>query len=80
MIKQYDKVKLKSGKTAIIVEVLKEQEAYIADIEVEKGDYETEEIRYSDIVVRIVEVEEPLSARYVLVVIIKRNKGLSCVQ
>ena len=61
MIKQYDKVKLKNGKYAVIVEVLDIQKAYIADIEIEDGDYTTETIFHSDISALIVEVEEPIA-------------------
>ena len=61
MIKQYDKVKLKNGKFAIIVEILEEQKAYIADIEVSENDYETETIIHSDISALIVEVEQPIA-------------------
>ena len=61
MIKQYDKVKLKNGKFAIIVEVLEHQKAYIADIEISEGDYVTETILCSDITAIIVEVEQPLA-------------------
>ena len=60
MIKQYDKVKLESGKYAIIVEVLEPLKAYIADIELSEGDYTTETISYSDIASLIVEVEQPI--------------------
>jgi len=61
MIKQYDKVKMKDGKVAVIVEVLEQQKAYIADIELSPGDYITETIFYSDIAALIVEVEQPLA-------------------
>lgn len=37
MIKQYSKVKLKSGETATIVEVFSNPEAYVADIEKNSG-------------------------------------------
>ena len=42
-IKLYDKVKLKDGKIASIVEILGNNEAYIADIDI-GGDYDTETI------------------------------------
>ena len=61
MIKQYDKVKMKDGKFAIIVEVLEPGKAYIADIELSCGDYTTETIFHSDIAALIVEVEQPLA-------------------
>ncbi|GHV40844.1 hypothetical protein FACS189490_06680 [Clostridia bacterium] len=62
MIKQYQTIKLKSGKRAVIVEVLEQGKAYIADIEIGEGDYETEQISQSDIVSIFVEVEQPLLA------------------
>lgn len=61
MIKQYDKIKLKSGKYAIIVEILEQGKAYIADIELSDGEYETETIEHSDIEALIVEVEKPIA-------------------
>ena len=60
MIKQYDKVKMKDGKFAIIVEVLEPQKAYIADIEISDGDYETETVFITDIAALMVEVEQPI--------------------
>ena len=60
MIKQYDKVKLKNGKYAIIVEILESGKAYIADIEISDGNYITEAILHSDIAALIVEIEQPI--------------------
>jgi hypothetical protein len=60
VIKQYDKVKLKSGKYAIIVEVLSPQKAYIADVEIDEGEYETDTIFYGDIASVFEEIEHPL--------------------
>lgn len=60
MIKQYDKVKLKDGHFAVIVEVLEPQKAYIADVELSEGDYTTETVLYSEISSIIIEVERPL--------------------
>jgi hypothetical protein len=42
-LKMYDKVKLKDGREASIVEILGKNEAYIADIDI-GGDYETDTI------------------------------------
>ena len=61
MIKQYDKVKMKDGKFAIIVEVLEPQKAFIADIEISDGDFETETIFITDIVALMIEVEQPIA-------------------
>ena len=60
-IKQYDGVKLKDGRYAVIVEVLEEGKAYIADIEIAEGDYETDTIFYENIGSLIVKVEVPLA-------------------
>ena len=49
MIKQYDRVKLKSGKSAVIVEVYEQGVAYEADIELGDDDYATETIKHADI-------------------------------
>ena len=61
MIKQYDKIKMKDGKYAVIVEVLESEKAYIADIELSEGDYTTETISFSDIAALIIEVEQPIA-------------------
>ena len=47
-IKQYDHVVLKTGKKALIVEILEEDKTYIADIETQ-GDYDTETIKIEEI-------------------------------
>lgn len=49
MVKKYDKVRLKDGRTATIVEVLEEGVAYLADIDLPGPDWGTEEIRQEDI-------------------------------
>ena len=56
----YQHVRLKNGKRATIVEILEQGKAYIADIEVEEDDYETEQISHEDITSVFVEVEQPL--------------------
>lgn len=48
-VKQYDKVRLKDGRTCTIVEVLKEDKAYIVDVDLAGPDWETIEIRREDI-------------------------------
>jgi hypothetical protein len=47
-VNQYDKIKLKTGEAAVVVEVLEKGKAYIADIE-RNGDYETETILHEEI-------------------------------
>ena len=58
MIKQYDHIKLKSGKHAVIVEIWEQGVSYEADIEVEPGHFETETIKHEDIKSVFVEVEQ----------------------
>ena len=56
----YQTIRLKSGKKATIVEVLEKGRAYIADIEISEGDFETEQILQEDITSVFVEIEQPL--------------------
>jgi len=56
----YQRVRLKSGKRAIIVEILEQGKAYIADIEIDEGDYETAQITHADIASVFIEVEQLL--------------------
>ena len=51
---------MKDGKYAIIVEVLENNKAFIADIEISEGEYSTEVIFISDISAIMVEVERPI--------------------
>lgn len=64
MIKQYDHVKLKTGKRAVIVEIWKQGGTYEADIEIAPGKYETATIQHSDIESVFVEIEKPLVAHH----------------
>jgi hypothetical protein len=61
MIRQYDHIKLKSGKHAVIVEIWEQGVAYEADIEIMPHEYETETIKHSDIESVFIEIETPLS-------------------
>jgi len=49
LIELYDKIQLKSGKAAHIVEVYEQGVAYEADIAEGDGEYTTDTIRHSDI-------------------------------
>ncbi|MDR0935181.1 MAG: hypothetical protein LBM98_00695 [Oscillospiraceae bacterium] len=60
MIKQYQSVRLKNGKRAVIVELLEQGKAYIGDIEIADGDFDTDFIYQDDIASVFVEVEQPL--------------------
>ena len=59
-MKLYQKIRLKSGEYAHIVEIYKDGEAYEADIYGKDGDTRTDTIKQSDIASLIVEVEQPL--------------------
>lgn len=48
-ISQYDRVMLKDGRTATIVEVLEEDTAYIADVDLPESDWDTIDITQDDI-------------------------------
>ena len=48
-ISQYDRVMLKDGRTATIVEVLEEDTAYIADVDLPGSDWDTIDIAQDDI-------------------------------
>lgn len=54
-IKLYDKVRLKSGETASIVEIYEAGVAYEADIDRLDGRIETDTIRHEDIAATIAE-------------------------
>lgn len=48
-IKQYDKIILKDGRTATIVEVLEEGKAYIADVDLPDDEWDTIDVWQDDI-------------------------------
>lgn len=48
-IKRYDKIILKDGRTATIVEILENDVAYLADVDLPGPDWDTIEIRQNDI-------------------------------
>jgi len=54
-IKLYDRVRLKSGETASIVEIYEAGVAYEADIDRSDGRIETDTIKHEDIVATITE-------------------------
>jgi hypothetical protein len=62
-IKLYDKIKLKTGEIARVVDILKNDlsTGYIVDIE-EGDDYRTETIFMDDIKSIFIEIEKPLYA------------------
>ena len=60
-IKMFDKIRLKSGENAHIVEIYEPKVAYEADIYDKDGHTRTDTIKHSDIAGVIVEVVKPLS-------------------
>ena len=57
-IKQYDKIRLKTGFIGRIMEVLGAGETYIVDVINEEVEYDTIDIKQSDIKSKFVEYEE----------------------
>lgn len=48
-IEQYDKVRLKDGRTAYIVEIFEQGVAYLADVDLPGPEWDTIDIRHEDI-------------------------------
>ena len=59
-IEEYDKIKLKTGKTARIVEILENGVMYIAEIYEQGKRVSVEHVKHQDIASVIKEVEYPL--------------------
>ena len=57
-VKQYDKIRLQSGFIGRIMEVLGAGEVFIVDVETADGEYDTIDIKPSDIKSKFVEYEE----------------------
>jgi len=62
MIKESDKIKLKTGQIALISEVLEENEAYVAEVFDKSGGVCIEQILQNEIASVFVEVEQPVTA------------------
>ncbi|MCL2170903.1 MAG: hypothetical protein FWB71_02020 [Defluviitaleaceae bacterium] len=62
MIREFAKVRLKSGEIAHVVEILESGVAYIAEIVRQSGDFSVtiDDIRHEDIASVFVETETPL--------------------
>jgi len=60
MIKEGDKIKLKTGEIALISEVLEENEAYVAEVFDKNGDVSIEQILQNEIMSVFVETEYSL--------------------
>ncbi|MDR0819826.1 MAG: hypothetical protein LBN43_09695 [Oscillospiraceae bacterium] len=58
----FQKIRLKSGKTAHVVEIFNNGEAYLADVNISDGEYATETIYPEDIQSVIIEVDKPFTA------------------
>jgi hypothetical protein len=62
MIKEGDKIKLKTGEIALVSEVLAENEAYIAEVFDKNGGVSVEQILQNEISSVFVEMEQPVTA------------------
>jgi hypothetical protein len=62
MIKEGDKIKLKTGEIAVISEVLEEDVAYVAEVFRKNGEFAViiDHIKHGEIASVFVEVEKPL--------------------
>ncbi len=61
-IELYDKIHLKNGKTAHIVEIYEQGVAYEADIAHDDGEYSTDTVKQSDILYVYADPSEQLRA------------------
>lgn len=52
-IEQYDRILLKDGRTASVVEILEEGSAYLVDVDLPGPDWDTIQIRQNDILTNI---------------------------
>ena len=59
MLKEYDKIRLKSGERGAILEIFKDG-TYLAEIFTKEGKVDTTEVTIDDIKSKIVEVEEAI--------------------
>ncbi|MCL2421050.1 MAG: hypothetical protein FWD03_04265 [Defluviitaleaceae bacterium] len=57
-LEMYQRVRLKNGKTAHIIEIFNSGEAYMVDINIGGGEYSQETVYPNDIKSVVVEVEE----------------------
>jgi len=48
-IELYDKILLNDGRTAYVVEILKEKEAYLVDVDLPDNEWDTIDVKYTDI-------------------------------
>jgi hypothetical protein len=59
ILEMYQKIRLKNGKTGVIIEIFNDGEAYMVDVMTEDGEYEQNTIYPKDIRSVVVEVEKP---------------------
>ena len=62
-IKQYDKIRLKTGLIGRIMEVLGAGEAFIVDVMNDDGEYDTIDIKPDDIKSKFIEYEELIETK-----------------
>ena len=61
MIKEYDKVRLKTGQLARIVEIFNDK-IFLAEVVAKSGDIDTREVKAEEIVTVFEEIERPFTA------------------
>jgi hypothetical protein len=61
MFKEYDKIRLKTGEVATILEIF-DPTSFLVEIFKKSGGIETPEIKLSDIQSKFIEYEEPVNA------------------
>lgn len=49
IIKQYDKIILKDGRTATVVDILEDGVAYLVDVDLAEDEWDTIQIKHEDI-------------------------------
>ena len=59
LINQFQKVRLRTGDLAVVVEILEQNRAFLVDIQKGEDSFETDEIRDCDIESVFIEVEQP---------------------
>ena len=64
LIELFDKIKLKNGKTAHIVEIYEQGIAYEADIDETDGEYTTDTIKHSEILYVFVKQDVQNTVKY----------------
>jgi len=62
MIRQFQKIRLKNGREAIVVEILEPGTSFLVDVEIGDEEFNTDEIDISEIQSVFEEIETPIIA------------------